>query len=178
MARVRRILDLVIGWAVVVIFAVLVVDVLWQIAVRYAPVGLPSRYATFTEELARSLLLWLAIIGAAYAAGHRDHLAIDLVSRRLSARARRMHDAIVQGLVMLFAVVLLVVGGGRLVGLTIDLEQVSASLRIPMGAIYTALPIGGVIMAVYALLNIIEGPPPEPEGAIKTEAEAHAAEGA
>jgi TRAP-type C4-dicarboxylate transport system permease small subunit len=89
-----------------------------------------------------------------------------------------VHDAIVQGLVMLFAVVLLVVGGGRLVGLTIDLKQVSASLRIPMGAIYTALPIGGVIMAVYALLNIIEGPPPEAEGGIKTEAEAHAAEGA
>ncbi len=45
-------------------------------------------------------------------------------------------------------------GGLRLVLLTLELEQVSAALGLPMGLVYLVLPLSGVLIAVYALINI------------------------
>ncbi|MEL6970438.1 MAG: TRAP transporter small permease subunit, partial [Bacteroidota bacterium] len=44
------------------IFGLLVVDVLWQVFGRYVL----GQSFSFTEELARFALIWLAILGAAY----------------------------------------------------------------------------------------------------------------
>lgn len=157
-SRVRRVLDAGTGWGSAAIMSALLAVVLWQIVVRHAPFGVPSGYARWTEELARVLLLWLTAIGSAYACGSRSHLAIDLLSPRLPTAAARALDVFVQSAIGVFGFVVMAVGGGMLASLTIRLEQVVASLGIPMGAVYLALPLGGGLMAVYAVCNALDGP--------------------
>jgi TRAP-type C4-dicarboxylate transport system permease small subunit len=48
-----------------------------------------------------------------------------------------------------FALLVLVVGGGALVRLTLDLEQTSAALRVPLGWVYAVLPLSGTLLLLY-----------------------------
>ena len=80
----RRAVDLLLKAIITVIFVVLVACVSWQVITRYV-LGTPS---TITDELARFLFMWLALIGGAYTMGLRRHLAIDLLTQKLRGRAR------------------------------------------------------------------------------------------
>jgi TRAP-type C4-dicarboxylate transport system permease small subunit len=130
--------------------AVSVANVLWQVFTRFV-LSDPSPY---TEELARYLLIWIGLIGAAYASGRQLHLAIDLLPRRLTGRARTALDVVIRVAVATFAVVVLVYGGTRLVSLTLNLGQTSAALRVPIGWVYVAVPISGALIAWFALRDV------------------------
>jgi TRAP-type C4-dicarboxylate transport system permease small subunit len=130
--------------------AVSVANVLWQVFTRFV-LSDPSSY---TEELARYLLIWIGLIGAAYASGRQLHLAIDLLPQRLTGRARTALDVVIRVAVATFAVVVLVYGGTRLVSLTLNLGQTSAALRVPIGWVYVAVPISGALIAWFALRDV------------------------
>ena len=147
----RTPLERALGWVLVVIMAVSVVNVLWQVFTRFV-LSDPSSY---TEELARYLLIWIGLVGAAYASGRQMHLAIDLLARRLAGRWRRGLEIAIRVLIMGFAVAVLVVGGLRLVALTLSLGQTSAALRIPMGWVYLALPLSGSLIAWFSLRDVV-----------------------
>ena len=67
-----------------------VANVLWQV---YHALRARASPSGFTDELARYLLIWLGLLGAAYAVGQRMHLAIDLLPRALDARPRAQRRA-------------------------------------------------------------------------------------
>jgi TRAP-type C4-dicarboxylate transport system permease small subunit len=48
-------------------------------------------------------------------------------------------------------------GGGALVALTLELEQYSPALGLPMAAVYLALPVSGLIMTISALAALVDG---------------------
>ncbi len=143
-------LERALGWFLVVVMAVSVANVLWQVFTRFV-LSDPSSY---TEELARYLLIWIGLIGAAYASGRQLHLAIDLLPQRLTGRARTALDVVIRVAVATFAVVVLVYGGTRLVSLTLNLGQTSAALRVPIGWVYLAVPISGALIAWFALRDV------------------------
>ncbi len=126
----RSAADRVLGWVLAVLMGISVINVLWQVFTRFVLAN-PS---SFTEELARYLLIWIALLGAAYAAGRQMHLAIDLLPSALKGKARRNLGALVNALVSLFALAVFVVGGIRLVSLTLTLGQTSAALDSPQGS--------------------------------------------
>ena len=67
------------GWLLVVLMSVMVVDVTWQVASRF----LLQDPSSFTEELAGLLLIWISLLGAAYGFLTRAHLGIDLLVSQL-----------------------------------------------------------------------------------------------
>ena len=144
--------DRVLGWALVVLMGVSVVNVLWQVFTRFV-VGNPS---SFTDELARFLLIWIGLLGAGYAVGMRLHLAIDLLPTKLTGRAALGLNLFIEGVVFLFGLVVMVVGGARLVGLTLLLGQTSAALQLPLGYVYLVLPLSGLLVMFYAGLFIAD----------------------
>ena len=85
MTEIRKLIDKILGRALVVIMSVMVVNVLWQVFTRYVT-GDPS---SFTDELARYLMIWIGILGAAYVAGKDLHVAIDILPSRASAKNRK-----------------------------------------------------------------------------------------
>lgn len=149
MARVAAIkhrVDTALGWLLAALMGLAVVNVVWQVGSRYllrSPSG-------FTDELARYVLIWVGLLGAAYAAGQRMHLAIDLLPQKLTGRARHLLGMLIEGIVLLFALLVMVVGGIRLMALTLMLEQTSAALRVPLGYVYLVLPLSGLLIAFYA----------------------------
>ncbi|RMG68431.1 MAG: TRAP transporter small permease [Bacteroidetes bacterium] len=132
----------------------MVVNVTWQVVSRY----ILGDSSSWTEELTRFLLIWVGLLGAAYAAGQRLHLAIDLLPRRLEGKSARRLDQVIQSCMALFALLAMVIGGSRLVYLTLTLKQTSAALGLPLWYVYLVLPLSGLLIIYYSLANMLERP--------------------
>lgn len=150
--KVKQKIDKFLGYFLAGLMMLMTIDVLWGVVTRYA---LGSQ-ADWTEELARFLLIWIGILGAAYAAGQQMHLAIDLLKPKLQPKGQKNLSLIIDGAILFFAVSILVVGGFRLIYITQTLGQLSAALRIPMTVVYAVLPISGLLIVYYKIYDIIQ----------------------
>ena len=65
MKRIRKQVDQIVERFLVMILGIMVINVLWQVFTRF----FTSSPSAFTDELARYLMIWLGILGAAYVAG-------------------------------------------------------------------------------------------------------------
>jgi TRAP-type C4-dicarboxylate transport system permease small subunit len=147
----REKVDKILGNVLIIIMAVMVVNVLWQVISRYL-VGIPS---SFTDELARYLMIWIGVLGAAYISGKNMHVAIDLVQSKASEPVRKRLKIIIYFIIIIFVFGAFVVGGIRLVYVTYILEQYSPALQIPLALVYLILPISGIIIIYYKISDLL-----------------------
>lgn len=143
-------LDNFVAWTLIVLMGLMVINVTWQVLSRYV-VQNPS---SFTDELSRYMLIWLGMLGAAYVAGKDQHLAIDILSKKLTGKPKLKLLILINTLVLLFALIAMVLGGSNLVYITYILEQKSATLQIPLAYIYTIVPISGILVVYYQIFQI------------------------
>lgn len=148
--KLRKIINTTLEWMLVLLMSVLVLDVLWQVTSRYI-MNSPSSY---TDELAGYLLIWVGLFGAAYVAGKREHLAIDLLLQRSSKKRKFKLEMIISVIVILFAVTVMIIGGSWLVYTRFYLSVKSAALGLPLGVVYLVLPISGLLIAYFDIDNI------------------------
>lgn len=151
MERVYKTINRIIEKLLIGIFALLVLDVLWQVFYR----NILNRSSSFTEELARFAMIWLAILGAAYLNGQRAHLAMDFLLRKLPEAKKRRRLIIIECLMLLFAFFVLVLGGINLVYITTHLGQVSSALNLPLGVVYAIVPFSGMLIIFYSVYHIL-----------------------
>jgi len=149
---IRRVVDRALEWLLIAFMSLMVVNVLWQVATRF----LLRNPSSFTEEIARFLLVWVGILGSAYALGKRIHLAVDLLPSKLEGHSKAMLELFIEMCIFVFAALVLVFGGLGLVWVTLDLGQTSAALQIPLGFVYMVLPLSGLLMMFYAALHGVE----------------------
>ncbi|WOD42885.1 TRAP transporter small permease [Hwangdonia lutea] len=147
----RKKVDYFLGRALAIIMGVMVVNVLWQVFTRFV-VGTPS---SFTDELARYLMIWVGVLGAAYISGRRMHVAIDLLPARLNKEGQIKLKIAINWIIMVFCFFAFVVGGLRLVYITFALGQYSPALQIPLGVVYSIIPISGILIIFYKLSDIL-----------------------
>jgi TRAP-type C4-dicarboxylate transport system permease small subunit len=147
----RKKVDKIIRWALVVIMGAMVLNVLWQVFTRF--IGIPS---SFTDELARYLMIWLGLLGAAYVSGKKMHVAIDLISSKLSEKGKRILFSSISTIVAIFSLLALVIGGFRLVYITFDLGQNSPALQVPLALVYLIIPISGLLIIFYKISDIFK----------------------
>lgn len=150
--RAKKTVDKLLELALIILMGANVLNVLWQVFTRFVSRD-PS---SFTEELARYLLIWVGLLGASYAAGKKMHLAIDVVLQGLRNKTKIWTEIFIQVFIFLFSFFVMVVGGLRLVTITLTLNQISAALRIKLGYVYLVLPISGLLIVFYAAVFIIE----------------------
>ena len=143
----RENINFYLGRFLALLMAIMTLDVLWGVFTRYA-IG---AQASWSEELARFLLIWIGILGAAYASGQNMHLAIDLVSPKLSKASNRWLNLFIRGLIIAFALFVLVIGGTRLIYISQVLGQLSPALRVPMSVVYAVVPLSGLLIIYYKL---------------------------
>ena len=134
----------------VFIFGLLVIDVLGQVFSRYI---LNTSFA-FTEELARFSLIWLSILGAAYLNAKREHLSMDFLYQKFSIKTKKKVLFFIEICIFLFALIVMVIGGFNLVYTTLHLNQLSGTLRIPLGYIYAILPLSGLLIMWFSLYHM------------------------
>ena len=152
MTHTRNLLDRFLSVLVATLMAALVLDVLWQIFTRF----ILEDPSSWTEELARYLMIWVGLIGAAYATGRRMHLSLDLLPSTLTGKRTHVLRILIESFVLIFALTALLAGGIRLVWVVLTLGQTSASLQLPLGYVYLAVPLSGLFIAWYTVLDLID----------------------
>ncbi len=150
LVKIRKALDSLLTFLCVFIFAAMVVIGTYQIVVRYF-FNSPS---TVSEELLTYSFTWMALFSSALVFGKRDHMRMGFVADKLTGKKKMVLDVIIEILIFVFTMIVLLFGGVSITKLAF--AQVTASLGIPMGAVYLVIPISGVIILIYNILNIID----------------------
>lgn len=152
MQSLKNVLDKFVSWLLIVLMGTMVINVSWQVISRY----IFQNPSSFTDELARYMLVWLGTLGAAYVAGRNEHIAIDILPSKLHSIPRAKLMILVHVLIFLFALIVMVIGGSNLVFITYILEQKSATLRIPLAYIYSIIPFSGLIVMFYQIPLVMD----------------------
>lgn len=146
----RKGINLVLSSACALIFAAMVVIGTYQIITRFV-FNSPS---TVSEELLTYSFTWMALLATAYVFGKRDHMRMGFLTDRFGMGAQKSLAILAEILIMVLAGFVMIYGGFTIMQLT--MTQSTASLGIPMGVIYTILPVSGVLIVIYSVLNIID----------------------
>lgn len=146
----RATIDRILGKTLVFIMSVMVINVLWQVFTRFVT-GNPS---SFTDELARYLMIWIGVLGAAYVSGRNLHVAIDILPARSTKRRQKVLKTIVYSLIILFVLFAFVIGGSRLVYISYVLGQQSPALQLPLAVVYMIIPISGLLIMYYKISDL------------------------
>ena len=150
MQGIRKILDKCLVVINVILFLEMTIVGTYQIVTRYF-FNSPS---TIPEELVTYSFTWLSILSAAYVFGKRGHLCMSFFASKFTGKNRVYLDLFSETLILLTAVLLLIYGG-YIMSIQ-NATQVTASLGISMGFMYSVLPISGLLMLIYSILNIAD----------------------
>ena len=152
MQKITTIISKILGVILIVLMALMVLDVTWQVFTRF----ILKNPSAFTEELAGFLLIWIGLLGASYAFYTKAHLGIDVLTYKLTGFKKQVVQILINLIVLAFAFFVMVIGGMRLVNLTFTLKQVSPALGIAMGYIYLVIPIAGILVIYFAIYFIVQ----------------------
>ncbi len=150
MKQIRTCINAVLSGFCAILFALMVVVGSYQIITRFI-FNSPS---TVSEELLTYSFAWMALLSAAYVFGKRDHMRMGFLADKVKGNNRKILEIILEVLILIFAASVMVYGGFNIMKLT--MTQKTASLGIPMGVIYTVLPVSGILIVAYSVLNIID----------------------
>jgi TRAP-type C4-dicarboxylate transport system permease small subunit len=148
--NVRAKIDSILEKSLVLIMSFMVVNVLWQVFSRY----ILANPSSFTDELARYLMIWVGVLGAAYVAGKGNHVAITYFSEKFNPINLKRVQIIINLTILSFAILGMLIGGVRLVYITLVLEQLSPALKIPLGMVYAVIPVSGLLIIFYKVLDL------------------------
>lgn len=84
MERAKQWIDRTIIGIASVLVVFLVAGAIWQVFTRFVLQN-PS---VFTEEVLRFSLIWVGFLGASYAFGHKEHLALTFLTSKLKKEKR------------------------------------------------------------------------------------------
>ncbi len=147
MKKISMQLEHLLAHFIALLMAAMVIDVTWQVVTRFA-MNDPSSY---TEEIARFLLIWIGLMGAAYAYRKHSHLSLDLLIHKLNGAQQLILVRIIQLITMAFAGSAMIFGGVKLMTLTMELNQITAATNVPMGYIYSCIPLSGALICWFSL---------------------------
>lgn len=109
---------------------------------------------SWVDEAARYMFIWLIWIGADYTLANRKHLRIDILSSKLTGKARIALEIFVLTLWCGFSV-FLGIQGAKLVSVVVKTGQLSTAMQISMGWAYLCIPLAGIFMAIRLVFEII-----------------------
>jgi TRAP-type C4-dicarboxylate transport system permease small subunit len=147
---VKRVLDRWVLAVASVLFVLMILIVFLQVICRYVF----DNSLSWSEEVARYLLVWTIFLSAGYVLGQGCHIFLDVVfgafPQRLQKIFRRFSDILLLGFSMV-----VVMYGAELV--MIGKVQRSTAVGIPMWLVYTAIPLGGLLLLFYSFYGVVAG---------------------
>lgn len=81
-------------------------------------------------------------------------MRMGFLADKLTGSARKVLELCIDALTFALAAVVLVYGGISITKLT--MIQTTASLRVPMGYIYVIVPVTGVLIMIFSVMNAIQ----------------------
>ena len=108
----------------------------------------------WAEELCRYLMVWMIFIGASQVTLQGGHVAVDIVPRLLPKRVNRVLAFLVNGMSIVFCVVLAYFAYKQMRRVKIA-HQISPAMELPMWLAYLAIPLGTVLMSIRYVQQMI-----------------------
>ncbi|NHI01680.1 MULTISPECIES: TRAP transporter small permease [Oceanimonas] len=108
--------------------------------------------ASWTEEVARLLLIWMTFLAAAAATRDENHLAVDLLVNRLPNALQRAFRVVINVLVAAVGVVLCWQG---ITIVELALPDHSTSLGFSRSLFFLPAVVGGGLIIFYAVANAL-----------------------
>lgn len=127
---------------------------LFQVSVRLvlSDLGIVSS-VPWSEELGRFAMIWMIFLGAAYAVGSGQMVALQLILQRLPQGARLFVEGIITLVVIGFAGLLIRIG---LQMTRFGWIEKSPVLQIDKAFVYFAMPISSALIIIYALIVFLD----------------------
>jgi len=132
---------------------IMVISIFLQVFFRYI-IGNPLFWS---EEVSRYAFVWIVFIGAALATKRGAHIGVDYFILHLSARSKRIVGLIVSVMVLVFIAIVIVKSFPLISN---NMSQKSPAVRITMGYVFLAIPIGFTMMFIYTIegmIRVIQG---------------------
>ena len=136
MEKLRKALDKLLSVLAGGSMAVMVILTTYQVITRYI-FKAPS---TWSEELVGYLFGWSTMFGATIVSGERGHMRIPIIIDRFSPTLRKAFHIFGEVIAFLFSATILVFGGYQ---------------GVAVGVFYWVMPICGVVILLYSVMNII-----------------------
>lgn len=150
MKALRKVLDTILNVLAGGSLAIMTILTTYQVITRYI-FNAPS---TWSEELVGFLFGCATMFGAAVVSGERGHMNIPVVVDLLKPGPKKALLIFAEVVSLIFSAIILVFGGFQVSALAMG--QMTSSLGVPVGTFYWSMPICGILMVIYSIMNIIE----------------------
>lgn len=150
MEKIKSILDKIISTVCVVVFIAMALLTTYQVVTRYVFKS-PS---SISETLTRYLFVWLVILSATYVFGQRDHIVITALKSKFKGGALKAVNIFGECVTIVFSATIMIYGGAVITRM--NMLQFDSILNIPTGVIYSVIPVCGVLIIFYSIINIIK----------------------
>lgn len=134
-------------WVSVVAIGIMLLLIFSQVITRYF-LGFTLE---FSEELARYLFVWVVFLGSALIIGENGHVAVTFLYELVKGTGFALVLLIFIQLCS-YAFVLLLLSQGSIMAAQM-MFQTSPAMGVPMGAVYSVIPISAILMILYMVKN-------------------------
>lgn len=135
--------------ALIILMLVVICSVTWGVFSRYV---LQSA-ADWTGELSGYSLAWITFLGSGYAIFKKTHIRFESLVEVLPKPIKMFIETLFN-LAMMFFVTVIMFYGGRL--MMNAMGDQTLSLPVSKGVIYFVLPLGGTIMLIGFLIELVQ----------------------
>lgn len=132
-------------WALVLLLAAMSLIVFANVTLRY----LTNFSITWSEEVARYLMIWMTFLGAGLALRFGGHVAITSLQELLPVPMQRFLRLAILLVLLVFFAIMIWMGYEYLWR---SRFQLTPATRIPFSYIYSAMPLGFVLLATHLML--------------------------
>ncbi|MEA5085430.1 MAG: TRAP transporter small permease [Lachnospiraceae bacterium] len=151
-SKLKDFLDNFEGYCCILTLAAMSIVVFIQVVFRFVvKASLP-----WSEELSRYLLVWTAFLGGAYGVRQGAHIGVEAFALLLPKKVQK----VLAIFIMIASIALCAViakYGFAIVQTQLSKGQLSPAMRIPMGYMYAAIPIGMIFFIIRFVQEIILG---------------------
>jgi TRAP-type C4-dicarboxylate transport system permease small subunit len=128
----------------------MVVVIAVQVFMRY----IMHNSLPWSEEFSRYCFIWLVYLGVSYAVKQDRHMRIDVVFLALKGKMKIVL-AMAGNLMFLFFAVFALIYGYEITMKLLTWGQLSPALKIPVGFVYLAGPVGMGLTAIRLIQNLV-----------------------
>lgn len=135
-------------YVVIVLSAIMVLTVLLGVFFRY----IIHNSLSWSEELARYLMIWAALMSISVGIKYKEHVGIQLILRKLPIEITRIINIFVNVIILFFLGVLSYKG---MIVTVKAIPQLSLGLGISMFWPLLSIPVAGILAIIQQLFQIV-----------------------
>jgi TRAP-type transport system small permease protein len=148
-ALISRIAERAVRYTLAAVVAAMTVIIILQVFLRY----LFLFSLSWSEEVARYLMIWASFLGASLAVKYGFHIGVEFVVNQIPEKRRKI-IMLAAKVSMLFFLVFFTIGGFQVAWAVRD--QDSPALLFSMFFAYVSAPVGGIFMIIHLLNSMVE----------------------